>query len=214
MEAWFRFEDSAAPIRDRRDRVIGVVLVFRDATNERKTQRLLRETERLTSAAKMSPTVADEINNPLEAMTNLIFLAKGASGATPEVVETLQMAEHELARVSMIAKPTLGFYREYKVPEQIDLPRVIDSVLTLYSGKLSSKNPFCNEGPKTVPDNRGHRGEVAAGYLEPRVKRHRRSSSQWKNSCLLLDRCHRKAREVSSAGRRPWGSFGGLEQNI
>jgi C4-dicarboxylate-specific signal transduction histidine kinase len=99
----------------------------------------------------MSPTVADEINNPLEAMTNLIFLAKGASGATPEVVETLQMAEHELARVSMIAKRTLGFYREYKVPEQIDLPRVIDNVLTLYSGKLSSKNLFVTRDLKPCP---------------------------------------------------------------
>jgi C4-dicarboxylate-specific signal transduction histidine kinase len=151
MEAWFRFENSAAPIRDRRDRVIGVVLVFRDATNERKTQRLLRETERLTSAAKMPAAVADESNNPLEAMTNLIFLAKGTSGATPEVVETLQMAEHELARVSMIAERTLGFYREYKVPEQIDLPRVIDNVLTLYSGKLSSKNLFVTRDLKPCP---------------------------------------------------------------
>jgi C4-dicarboxylate-specific signal transduction histidine kinase len=56
--------------------LIGVVLVFRDATLERKTQAALRESEKLTSAARLSATVAHEINNPLEAVGYLLYLVR------------------------------------------------------------------------------------------------------------------------------------------
>ena len=61
-------EDSAAPIRDDNDQLIGVVLVFRDITNDRKIERVLRKTEKLAAAARLSATVAHEINNPLDAI--------------------------------------------------------------------------------------------------------------------------------------------------
>ena len=73
-------EDSAAPIRNDRGDLIGVVLVFRDVTNERKSQELLRKSEKLAAAARLSATVAHEINNPLEAVGNLIYIAKAVSG--------------------------------------------------------------------------------------------------------------------------------------
>jgi signal transduction histidine kinase len=102
-------EDSAAPIRDREENLIGVVLVFRDATLERRTQAALRESEKLTSAARMSATVAHEINNPLEAVGNLLFLVKGTPGVPDEAMAHLTVAEQELDRVSHITKQTLGF---------------------------------------------------------------------------------------------------------
>ena len=52
------------------------MLVFRDATSERKSQELLRKTEKLAAAARLAATVSHEINNPLEAVCNLIYLAK------------------------------------------------------------------------------------------------------------------------------------------
>ena len=70
-------EDSAAPIRDDSGRLVGVVLVFRDATHDRKSQELLRKTEKLAAAARLAATVAHEINNPLEAVGNLIYLCQG-----------------------------------------------------------------------------------------------------------------------------------------
>jgi PAS domain S-box-containing protein len=133
-------EDSAAPIRDDLGKLIGVVLVFRDVTNERKSQELLRKSEKLSAAARLSATVAHEINNPLEAVGNLIYIARESPDATPEIVHHLSLAEQELERVAHITRQTLGFYRESNEPEHIDLPALVESVLRLYSNKLNSKN--------------------------------------------------------------------------
>jgi PAS domain S-box-containing protein len=133
-------EDSAAPIHDDHGRLIGVVLVFRDATGERKSQELMRRTEKLSAAARLSATVAHEINNPLEAIGNLIYIAKAMAGSSPDVIRHLELAEQELERVAHITRQTLGFYRESNEAEQIDIRTLIDSVLRLYSNKLTSKS--------------------------------------------------------------------------
>lgn len=133
-------EDSAAPIYDDQKNLIGVVLVFRDATQERKSQDLLRRAEKLAAAARLSATVAHEINNPLEAVSNLIYLAKVVPGIPAEQKEQLTMAEHELARVAHITRQTLGFYRESRDREPLDLAPILDSVVNLYTNKLRSKD--------------------------------------------------------------------------
>ena len=133
-------EDSAAPIWSDRDKLIGVVLVFRDASKARKSEEVLRRSEKLAAAARLSATMAHEINNPLEAVSNLIYIAKGAPTASPEVASYLVLAEEELQRVSHITKQTLGFYRESTIPERVDLPTIIRAVLSLYSNKLKAKN--------------------------------------------------------------------------
>jgi PAS domain S-box-containing protein len=132
-------EDSAAPIRDDRDQIIGVVLVFRDAANERKSQELMRKAEKLAAAARLSATVAHEINNPLEAVLNLIFLAKILPETPPQIVEKLELAEQELDRVSHIARQTLGFYRETSVPVRTEIGLLLDSVLNIYTNKIKAK---------------------------------------------------------------------------
>lgn len=132
-------EDSAAPIRSDKGQAIGVVLVFHDVTADRAAQEVLRKTEKLAAAARLSATVAHEINNPLEAVTNLIFLAS----ATPDLPESarhhLVVAEQELERVAHITRQTLGFYRESNQPETVDLTLVVDAVLQLYRNKIESK---------------------------------------------------------------------------
>ena len=67
---------SAAPIRDDGTKIDGVVLVFRDITKARAAERALHQSERLTSVGRLASTMAHEINNPLEAVTNLIYLAQ------------------------------------------------------------------------------------------------------------------------------------------
>ena len=133
-------EDSAAPIRDDRQQLLGVVLVFRDVTHERQSQEALRKTEKLAAAARLSATVAHEINNPLEAVINLIFLAKGSPDLSPAVARTLATADEELERVAHITRQTLGFYRESNIPRTILLPELIESVLRLYSSRLKNKS--------------------------------------------------------------------------
>ncbi|HEY1987505.1 MAG TPA: CHASE3 domain-containing protein [Terracidiphilus sp.] len=153
-------EDSAAPIRDDHGKLIGVVLVFRDVTNERKSQELLRRSEKLTAAARLSATVAHEINNPLEAVGNLIYIAKQSASAAPDIVLALDLAEQELERVAHITRQTLGFYRESNEARQIDLPALIESVLRLYSNKLNSKAVRVEREFESCPPLLGVPGEL------------------------------------------------------
>jgi PAS domain S-box-containing protein len=153
-------EDSAAPICDDRGQLIGVVLVFRDATNERQAQEMLRRTEKLTAAARLSATVAHEINNPLEAISNLIYLSKLIPDTPSQVLEHLTTAEHELARVAHITRQTLGFYRESSDRAALDLREVMDSVLGLYTNKLKVKGITVERNYESCPQVIGVAGEL------------------------------------------------------
>lgn len=133
-------EDSAAPIRNDNGDIVGVVLVFRDATYHRKSQEVLRKAEKLAAAARLAATVAHEINNPLEAVGNLIYLAKAAPEMPTEAMQHLTIAEQELARVSHLTRQTLGFYRESSAAMSVEVPALIESVLALYSNKFNSKH--------------------------------------------------------------------------
>ena len=133
-------EDSAAPIRDSRGNLLGVVLVFRDVTNERKAQEAMRKTERLAAAGRLSATMAHEINNPLQAVASLVYLARTMPGVPETVDWQLSLAERELQRVAHIAQQALGFYKESRATESVDMPALVENVLALYSSKLKNKN--------------------------------------------------------------------------
>ena len=72
---------TVSPVRDEAGGVIGASKTARDITQLKKTEQALRMTERLASVGRMAATVAHEINNPLEAVTNLVYLAKGVAAA-------------------------------------------------------------------------------------------------------------------------------------
>jgi PAS domain S-box-containing protein len=153
-------EDSAAPIREDRGELAGVVLVFRDVTAERKQQDILRKTEKLAAAARLSATMAHEINNPLAAVVNLIFIAKNTPEMPPAALELLIQAEDELDRVTHITRQTLGFYRETTKLESVDLPTLVDSVLKFYSTKLDVKSVTVHRAFSECPLVSGVAGEL------------------------------------------------------
>jgi PAS domain S-box-containing protein len=153
-------EDSAAPIIDGKGKLLGVVLVFRDATAERKSQEILRKTEKLAAAARLAATVSHEINNPLEAIGNLVYLVKSMPDLPEEAQAPLEMTERELERVAHITRQTLGFYRESNVQEIVDLVAVIEYVLKLYSNKLHLKNLEIEKSFDACPMIYGKRGEL------------------------------------------------------
>jgi len=153
-------EDSAAPIRNDANQIIGVVLVFRDATHDRHSQELLRRAEKLAAAGRLASTMAHEINNPLEAVGNLIFIARNSPSVPPDVQQHLLIAEQQLGRVSHITRQTLGFHREHAVIEQVQLSSLVDSVLALYENKLQSKGIQVQRNFHEVPPITGFSGEL------------------------------------------------------
>ena len=116
--------DSGSPIRDHAGKMSGVVLVFRDVTMERKTQDALLANEKLAVAGRLAATIAHEIHNPLDAVSNLLYLME--TGSTPEESrQFMALAEQELARVTQISRAMLGLYRESKAPVQVDLKEML-----------------------------------------------------------------------------------------
>jgi signal transduction histidine kinase len=86
----------------------------------------------------MAATIAHEINNPLEAVMNLIYLARQHSLAEGKVHQYLLAAEEELERVSHIARQTLGYYKDTGSPTAVHLHDLVQNVLGVYNSKLLS----------------------------------------------------------------------------
>ncbi len=100
-----------------------------------RAQEALRLTEKLAVTGRLAASIAHEINNPLEAVTNLLYLMR--NNPSPEDLNSyLDIAEQELARVTEITKQTLRFYREPSQPVQTELSTVVQSVLLLYNSRL------------------------------------------------------------------------------
>ena len=104
---------------------------------QRRTEESLRRSEKLAVAGRLAASIAHEINNPLEAIGNLLYIMR-TSDSIPEIRGCLTLAEEQLARVSEIAKQTLRFHRETTHPAPVVLSEVVESVLVLYAGRLRS----------------------------------------------------------------------------
>jgi signal transduction histidine kinase len=100
-------------------------------------QKALLQSEKLAVTGRLAASIAHEINNPLEAVTNLLYLMRG-DVAPERFRHYLSVAEQELARVTEITKQTLRFYREPSQPVATDIATVLDSVLTLFGSRLMS----------------------------------------------------------------------------
>lgn len=129
-------DESVSPIRNSDGDLAGVVLVVRDTTERHRAEAALRSSERLALLGRLSATIAHEIRNPLEAVTNLLFLIRSTT-LEPHASRYLDTAEDEIRRISQTTNQLLSFNREVRAPVEIDLRQILDSVLSLFASKLS-----------------------------------------------------------------------------
>jgi signal transduction histidine kinase len=106
---------------------------------QREAEEALRRSEKLAVAGRLAASIAHEINNPLEAVVNLVFLAR-TSQTLDGAREYLGLAESELARVSAITNETLKFYRQPNKPTGLQVAPIFESLLLLYHQKLQQAN--------------------------------------------------------------------------
>lgn len=132
---------SMSPVKDEHGEVVGAAIIGRDIRESKQIERTLRVTEKLAATGRLAATVAHEINNPLEAVTNLLYLASGRV-SDPTASEYLESAQYELKRIAQITRQTLGFYRDTSTPALLNVPQAIDDLLGLYEQKLSN-NQIC-----------------------------------------------------------------------
>lgn len=100
----------------------------------------LRENQKLITVGRLAASIAHEINNPLESITNLLYLLGQEEGLTKTGREYLGLARRELDRVAQISRQTLNFARETTGPQRARLDELMEEVLTLYSRQIVEKN--------------------------------------------------------------------------
>lgn len=128
------------PVRTTQARVRWVGVVITDVTGRVRSEEALRKSEKLAAAGRLAASIAHEINNPLESVTNLLYLLKGNASLDMEAQEYAGLAQRELARVGEITQQTLRFYRSSTKPEMVRLGDVINSVLALHAGRIQGAN--------------------------------------------------------------------------
>jgi PAS domain S-box-containing protein len=132
-EAWFKFNIYPHPGE-------GIILYVRDTTSAQRTERALRGSEQLAAAGRLAASIAHEINNPLEAVTNLLFLAKMDDSIAGSTRSLLDVADRELQRLSHIAARSLKFYRQRTAPTLTSIEDLIESVLFFNEPDLKTRN--------------------------------------------------------------------------
>jgi len=101
---------------------------------------VLRENQKLLTLGRLAASIAHEINNPLESVTNLLYLMEIDQTSPEKSADYLKLAQRELNRVVQICKQTLMFSRETSTPVRLQLAELIEEVLVLYGRKIADKN--------------------------------------------------------------------------
>jgi len=133
-------ETTIAPVRSDRGEISHFVGIQVDITERKRAEEALIQSEKLASVGRMAATIAHEINNPLSAAMNAVYIAASDSATSKRTREILGVAERELKRVAHISKQTLGFYRETGRSVVVHLPEVLDGVLDLHETKARNKS--------------------------------------------------------------------------
>lgn len=113
----------------------GVVIFSRDVTEKNRTAALLLQTEKLAAVGRLASSIAHEINNPLESVMNLLYLAKTNAESGP-IQQYLETAERELRRVSAISNQTLRFNKQSTRPTVVTCYDLFSEALSIYQGRL------------------------------------------------------------------------------
>jgi PAS domain S-box-containing protein len=129
---------SAYPVRTTPTQVRWVGVIALDASERKRSEEALRRSEKLAVTGRLAASIAHEINNPLEAITNLLFLLRNFGDIPEAAQQYVSMAEYEVRRITEITQQTLRFYRQPTHPARATLSELLDSVLSLYQGRINA----------------------------------------------------------------------------
>ena len=129
---------TVSPVKDATGRVIGAAKIARDITGRIQTEQALRRTEKLAATGQLAASIAHEINNPMQALANLLSLISYKTSLDENTRNLCALADSELHRMAHITRQMLSFYRETAVPVPLKLTEVMEDVLDLYAQRLNS----------------------------------------------------------------------------
>lgn len=140
--------------------VAGIVVNSRDITERKRTEEVLHATEKLATTGRLAAAIAHEINNPLEGVTNLLYLLENHTSLDATARRYARMAQEEVARVARIARQTLAFYREPTVPVEVDVSELLNGLLELYTHKMQTRRITLEKRLETAASITASPGEI------------------------------------------------------
>jgi len=130
---------TVSPIKDEEGRVIGASKILRDVSSRKRMEQSLLQAEKIAATGRMAATIAHEINNPLEAVMNLLYLLR-TKVTDDDGQGFLASAEDELRRVSHITKQTLGYYREHAAASLVSVGEIVEHAIDIYDPRCIATN--------------------------------------------------------------------------
>ncbi|QHS52343.1 PAS domain-containing protein [Edaphobacter sp. 12200R-103] len=125
-----------SPVFGGNGKVHAIAAVVQEITNQRRAEQALIQSEKLAAVGRLASSISHEINNPLEAITNLLYLMHVSEDLPPHVREYVSTAQSELSRVCQIATQTLRFHRQAVSATHVTAQELAEAVLNLYHGRL------------------------------------------------------------------------------
>ncbi len=129
---------SAYPVRTTPQQIRWAGIIVLDASDRKRSEDALRKAEKLAVTGRLAASIAHEINNPLEGITNLLFLLRNYCQLEDPAMNYVTMAEYEVRRIAEITQQTLRFYRQSTLPARAKMTELLDSVLSLYHGRFNT----------------------------------------------------------------------------
>ena len=148
------------PVQPKHDTIRWVGVIVVDITSRLQAEQTLRKTEKLAAAGRLAASVAHEINNPLESVTNLLFLLQMHRPMDSVSLEYVSIAQAELARVAHITQQTLRFYRQTASRCDTNVPEVLQSIVQLYQMRLSAAHIEVKQKYRGTPHLVCYAGEL------------------------------------------------------
>jgi PAS domain S-box-containing protein len=155
---------SVSPVRDESHRVIGAAKIIRDITDRKRTEELNGRAEKLAVTGRLAASVAHEINNPLAALTNLLYLLK-AEKLSEQGSEFLSMADRELGRIAHITTQALGFYKESGPASLHQLHQLLDQALAIHQHRIEAGSIEVEEQCEKSISVLCHGGEIKQVFV-------------------------------------------------
>jgi PAS domain S-box-containing protein len=159
---------TISPIRTSTGVITGASTIARDVTKRNQAAEALRKTEKLAATGRLAGTMAHEINNPLEAVTHLLYLIEKSGCLDEKTRDYARVATGEVNRIGHIAKQALGFYREAAAPVNVNIADLIDNVVRLYLAAAQNKGVRIEtqlETQDTVPAYPGEMRQVVSNLI-------------------------------------------------
>jgi PAS domain S-box-containing protein len=129
-----------SPVYNADGKIEAIAAVVVEITHQKKAENALIQSEKLAAVGRLASSISHEINNPLEAITNLLYLIALAEDLPTGARAYVQTAQSELSRVCQIATQTLRFHRQAVRATNVTAADLVNAVLNLYQGRLTNSN--------------------------------------------------------------------------